>query len=116
MYVKNFIYHSMYTYIYTQVLDELEKRAMMGFQGMRGKKSEPTGAAAAASEWNKRAPMGFQGMRGRKSSFLDDLDELEKRALLGFHVRILFIAIRAQPELLLYSLLLALTLLLLQYI
>ncbi|XP_016836900.1 tachykinins isoform X2 [Nasonia vitripennis] len=63
-----------------EVLEELEKRAMMGgFQGMRGKKSpEP-------SVWNKRAPMGFQGMRGRKSSFLDELDELEKRALLGFH-------------------------------
>lgn len=35
----------------------LDKRALMGFQGMRGKK-----------DYDKRAPMGFQGMRGKRNS------------------------------------------------
>lgn len=33
-----------------------DKRALMGFQGMRGKKDS-----------EKRAPMGFQGMRGKRN-------------------------------------------------
>lgn len=36
------------------------------------------------AEWEKRAPMGFQGMRGKKA--LLDIEELEKRALMGFQV------------------------------
>jgi len=35
---------------------DFDKRALMGFQGMRGKKDS-----------DKRAPMGFQGMRGKRS-------------------------------------------------
>lgn len=35
---------------------DFDKRAPMGFQGMRGKK-----------DTDKRAPMGFQGMRGKRS-------------------------------------------------
>ncbi|XP_015108478.1 tachykinins [Diachasma alloeum] len=61
--------------------DEYEKRALaMGFQGMRGKRDEYEG------EWEKRAPrvfQGFQGMRGKKS-FLEELEEMEKRAIMGF--------------------------------
>lgn len=61
-----------------------EKRLLaMGFQGMRGKKAEfPT-------EWEKRALMGFQGMRGKKT-LLDNIDELEKRALAHFQVSYFF--------------------------
>lgn len=40
---------------------DINKRAPMGFQGMRGKK------ASFDDEYYKRAPMGFQGMRGKKS-------------------------------------------------
>lgn len=43
---------------------EYDKRAPMGFQGMRGKK---TAIASVLDEYYKRAPMGFQGMRGKKS-------------------------------------------------
>lgn len=58
-----------------------EKRLLaMGFQGMRGKKQE------FPAEWEKRAPMGFQGMRGKKALF-DEIEELEKRAVMGFQVR-----------------------------
>lgn len=35
---------------------DFDKRAPMGFQGMRGKK-----------DTDKRAPMGFQGMRGKRN-------------------------------------------------
>jgi len=35
---------------------DFDKRAPMGFQGMRGKKDS-----------DKRAPMGFQGMRGKRN-------------------------------------------------
>jgi len=42
-------------------LEDYDKRAPMGFQGMRGKK------AILEDEYYKRAPMGFQGMRGKKS-------------------------------------------------
>ncbi|XP_023288016.1 tachykinins isoform X2 [Orussus abietinus] len=56
-------------------LSDYEKRALMGFQGMRGKKDS-----------DKRAPMGFQGMRGKKD--LDDpfgsTSEFSKRAPMGF--------------------------------
>lgn len=59
-----------------------EKRLLaMGFQGMRGKKQE------FPAEWEKRAPMGFQGMRGKKALF-DEIEELEKRAIMGFQVRL----------------------------
>lgn len=36
---------------------DFDKRAPMGFQGMRGKKDS-----------DKRAPMGFQGMRGKRNT------------------------------------------------
>jgi hypothetical protein len=72
-----------------QVVEEYRKRAPMGFQGMRGKKYEEyeEEQPQVVEKYRKRTPMGFQGMRGRKSSFLEQLDELEKRALLGFHVK-----------------------------
>lgn len=35
----------------------LDRRAPMGFQGMRGKKN-----------YDKRAPLGFQGMRGKRNT------------------------------------------------
>ncbi|XP_076765301.1 tachykinin isoform X2 [Xylocopa sonorina] len=35
-------------------------------------------------EWKKRAPMGFQGMRGKKTTF-DTLDEFDKRGIISFH-------------------------------
>jgi len=41
---------------YVDPLD-FDKRAPMGFQGMRGKKDS-----------DKRAPMGFQGMRGKRNT------------------------------------------------
>lgn len=51
----------------------------MGYQDTRDKKDEILG------EWKKRAPMGFQGMRGKKT-ILNAIEELEKRAIMGFHV------------------------------
>lgn len=66
--------------MYLELPEDYEKRAMiMGFQGMRGKKDE------VDAEWDKRAPMGFQGMRGKKS-LQDEIEELEKRAVMGFQV------------------------------
>lgn len=53
--------------------EETNKRAPMGFQGMRGKK------ASLDDEYYKRAPMGFQGMRGKKS-----LEEVGKQRTLNF--------------------------------
>lgn len=44
-----------YVDYYMDPLD-FDKRAPMGFQGMRGKKDS-----------DKRAPMGFQGMRGKRN-------------------------------------------------
>ncbi|CAL7939317.1 unnamed protein product [Xylocopa violacea] len=35
-------------------------------------------------EWKKRAPMGFQGTRGKKTSFAT-LDEFDKRGVISFH-------------------------------
>ncbi|XP_070530399.1 tachykinins isoform X2 [Cardiocondyla obscurior] len=64
--------------------DEFDKRAPMGFQGMRGKKDyliPDFEDAYYREDYAKRAPMGFQGMRGKKSG-LDD--EYYKRALMGF--------------------------------
>ncbi|XP_053997598.1 tachykinins [Hylaeus anthracinus] len=59
--------------------EDYEKRILaMGYQDVRDKKDEILG------EWEKRAPMGFQGMRGKKTIF-DAIEELEKRAALGFH-------------------------------
>ncbi|XP_066586564.1 tachykinins isoform X2 [Prorops nasuta] len=55
--------------------EDFDKRAPMGFQGMRGKKTQD------GEEFYKRAPMGFQGMRGKKS-LERVLDELEKRSYL----------------------------------
>lgn len=67
----------MYIFEYPQGYDK--RLLAMGFQGMRGKKDEfPT-------DWEKRAPMGFQGMRGKKT-LLDEIEELEKRAIMGFQV------------------------------
>ena len=67
------------TYVF-EYPEEYEKRALgMGFQGVRGKREELT------EDWGKRAPMGFQGMRGKKNS-LDEIQELQKRAIMGFQV------------------------------
>lgn len=67
------------TYVF-EYPQEYEKRVLaMGLQGMREKMKE------FPAEWEKRAPMGFQGMRGKKS-LLDEIEELEKRALMGFQV------------------------------
>lgn len=45
-------------------------------------------------EWEKKAPMGFQGMRGKKM-ILDTLEELNKGSVMDFQVnkRILYHAI-----------------------
>jgi len=82
--------------------EEFEKRAPMGFQGMRGKKdyllsdfedgyfrddyekrasSQNTRGrnTLLEDEYYKRAPMGFQGMRGKKS-----LEEVSPRRLKGY--------------------------------
>lgn len=69
---------------------EFEKRAPMGFQGMRGKKDEYLSSLTDDfndgfyhdDEYDKRALMGFQGMRGKKDSPLED--EYYKRAMMGF--------------------------------
>lgn len=67
------------TYVF-EYPEDYEKRLLaMGFQGTRGKLKEFPG------EWEKRAPMGFQGMRGKKS-LLDEIEELEKRTIMGFQV------------------------------
>lgn len=60
------------------LIEEYEKRAPMGFHGMRGKKEDYD---------SKRAPMGFQGMRGKKD--LQDETyrintDFDKRAPMGF--------------------------------
>ncbi|GAB1860217.1 Tachykinins [Camponotus japonicus] len=55
-----------------------EKRAPMGFQGMRGKK------VVSDDDYYKRAPMGFQGMRGKKS-LEEVLGEIEKKAAMGYY-------------------------------
>lgn len=64
--------------------EEFEKRAPMGFQGMRGKKDyllPDFEDAYFRDDYEKRAPMGFQGMRGKKT-LLED--EYYKRAPMGF--------------------------------
>lgn len=67
------------TYVFEYPQDYEKRLLAMEFQGMRDKMKElPT-------EWEKRAPMGFQGMRGKKA-LLDEIEELEKRALMGFQV------------------------------
>lgn len=87
--------------MYKQVLGEIEKKAAMGYYGTRDKKTyvfeypEDYEKRLFASirgklkefpmEWEKRAPMGFQGMRGKKS-LLDEIEELEKRTIMGFQV------------------------------
>ncbi|XP_051159797.1 tachykinins isoform X1 [Leptopilina boulardi] len=64
-----------------------EKRAPMGFQGMRGKKDL---TSSENDEYSKRAPMGFQGMRGKKIIIGPDIEESypfensDKRAPMGF--------------------------------
>jgi len=85
-----------------QVLSEIEKRAALGFYGTRGKKTyifeypqdyEKRLLAMEfqdmhnkiKEEWEKRASMGFQGMRGKKALY-DEIEELEKRTLMGFQV------------------------------
>ena len=84
------------------MLGEIEKKAAMGFYGTRGKKTyvfeypEDYERRLLAmgiqglrgkfpAEWEKRAPMGFQGMRGKKGLF-DEIEELEKRTIMGFQV------------------------------
>ncbi|XP_070155338.1 tachykinins isoform X1 [Polyergus mexicanus] len=65
------------TYVF-EYPEDYEKRLLaMGFQDTRDKLKELPG------EWEKRAPMGFQGMRGKKSLF-DEIEELEKRTIMGF--------------------------------
>lgn len=67
------------TYVF-EYPEDYEKRLLaMGFQGIRGKLKE------FPVEWEKRAPMGFQGMRGKKA-LLDEIEELEKRTVMGFQV------------------------------
>ncbi|XP_034935181.1 tachykinins [Chelonus insularis] len=65
---------------------EPNKRAPMGFQGMRGKKDIISDLDD--NDLSKRAPMGFQGMRGKKDSDVSDLneffDDYEKRGPMGF--------------------------------
>lgn len=81
---------------------EIEKKAAIGFHGARGKNpyafDYPQGyekrlleknfqgarnnKEELPADWEKRAPMGFQGMRGKKTL----LEELEKRAVMGFQV------------------------------
>ncbi|XP_033332744.2 tachykinin isoform X1 [Megalopta genalis] len=54
-----------------EILDEWEKRAPMGFQGMRGKKV----ILDAVEQLEKRARMGgFHGMRGKKDSLAGYVD------------------------------------------
>ncbi|XP_011702407.1 PREDICTED: tachykinins isoform X1 [Wasmannia auropunctata] len=89
--------------------DEFDKRAPMGFQGMRGKKDyliPDFEDSYFREDYEKRAPMGFQGMRGKKTLLEDDyykrapmgfqgmrgkksleevLSEIEKRAAMGFY-------------------------------
>lgn len=84
------------------MLNEIEKKAEMGYYGTNGKSTyvfeypqdyEKRLLAMGLHdrmkefpvEWEKRAPMGFQGMRGKKA-LLDEIEELEKRALMGFQV------------------------------
>jgi len=87
------------------VLSEVEKRTAMGSYGTRGKKTflfeypqnyekrllsmglqgTHDKMKEFSAEWEKRAPMGFQGMRGKKALF-DEIEELDKRALMGFQV------------------------------
>lgn len=84
------------------MLDEIEKKAAMDFYSTRGKKMyffeypEDYEKRLLAMgfrgklkefpvEWEKRAPMGFQGMRGKKA-LLDEIEELEKRTVMGFQV------------------------------
>ncbi|XP_012530226.1 tachykinins isoform X2 [Monomorium pharaonis] len=88
--------------------DEFDKRAPMGFQGMRGKKDYlipdfedsyfredyekrapmgfqgMRGKKILEDDYYKRAPMGFQGMRGKKS-LEEVLNEIEKRKAMGFY-------------------------------
>lgn len=67
------------TYVFEYPQDYEKRLLAMGFPGIHDRMKEfPT-------EWKKRAPMGFQGMRGKKA-LLDEVEELEKRALMGFQV------------------------------
>ncbi|CAK9812136.1 hypothetical protein ANTPLA_LOCUS7304 [Anthophora plagiata] len=65
----------------------LDKRVSMGFQGMRGKKSD---VSTDHEQLSKRAPMGFQGMRGKKIPAFAPLEnellteDTDKRAPMGF--------------------------------
>lgn len=79
------------SYLDRIVSEELDKRAPMGFQGMRGKKHDNYDDDDYYYS-EKRAPMGFQGMRGKKSasnpyddvvSYYDD-QLFDKRAPMGF--------------------------------
>lgn len=65
--------------------EDTNKRAPMGFQGMRGKKDKLIpdfeDTYLPDDEYEKRAPMGFQSTRGKKTSLSD---EYYKRAPMGF--------------------------------
>jgi hypothetical protein len=63
------------------IQDQIEKRAPVGFMGMRGKKSVSNNDYYIS---DKRLPQGFLGMRGKKSIDNDEYNELEKRAPMGF--------------------------------
>lgn len=67
------------TYVFEYPQDYEKRLLAMRFRDMHDKMKE------LPAEWEKRAPMGFQGMRGKKV-LLDEIEELEKRALMGFQV------------------------------
>lgn len=68
-----------------QILDEIEKRATYSFDYSQDYRGARDRNEEILRELEKRAPMGFQGMRGKKA-ILDAIEELEKRAIMGFHV------------------------------
>lgn len=67
----------------------MEKRAQLGFQGMRGKKDNDGLSSYLTNP--KRASLGFHGMRGKKwfdfdqEQELEDDLEMDKRMAQGFH-------------------------------
>nr|KAF7423088.1 hypothetical protein H0235_008371 [Vespula pensylvanica] len=51
--------------LYDEIIEELEKRAIMGLQDIQGRE-EINDNYVDSIDYEKRAPMGFQGMRGKK--------------------------------------------------
>lgn len=66
-------------YVFDYPEEQGRRSIAAGQQDVRDRKEEIVG------EWEKRAPMGFQGMRGKKM-LLEAIEELEKRAVTDFHV------------------------------